>query len=244
MDPVYATPLDMWHFALPPDTLFKDRGVEPGAWTTPVKTGVGTGEMQLALDSNPRSNFDVLVRCVSAGELNVYGIVNPGPVPNFIISLDAGLTFSPVLTPKDIGCLDWQKGGFTVEFNNGVAPVSFVIGDEWSFSTNPSPDIMRFLSAASRFIDGKIKNTYCTPLVSWGDDVVLMTCQIARWFLIQRRGLDKNQDFKVYRPVDAFAWLEDTGKGYNQATVKESGDGFVFANWSVARPPFKTRWRF
>lgn len=79
MGPVYATPLDMWQMALPPDTLFQDQGIEPGTWTSPVKTGTGTGSMAVALESNPRSDFSVLVRCVSGGELNVYGLINPGP---------------------------------------------------------------------------------------------------------------------------------------------------------------------
>ena len=90
----------------------------------------------------------------------------------------------------------------------------------------------------------KLKNTYCTPLTEWGDDLRLVVCQIARWFLILRRGLDKGQDFEVYKPVDAFLWLEETGKGYNQAAVKETGTGFVFADWMVARAPFRTGWRF
>lgn len=244
MGPVYATPLDMWQMALPPDTLFQDQGIEPGTWTSPVKSGTGTGSMAVALESNPRSDFSVLVRCVSGGELNVYGLINPGAVPRFVISLDAGVTFSPQLTPKDDGCLAFQKGGFTVEFENGLAAPSFNVNDEWTFSTTASPDVLRFLSAASRYVDGKLKNTYSTPLTEWGDDLKLVVCQIARWFLILRRGLDKGQDFEVYKPVDAFLWLEETGKGYNQAAVKENGSGFVFADWMVARAPFRTGWRF
>ena len=95
-------PSDMWQLALPPDTLFQDQGIEPGTWTSPVKLN-RYGQHGGRLESNPRSNFSVLVRCVSGGELNVYGLINPGPVPRFVISLDAGVTFSPVLTPKDDG---------------------------------------------------------------------------------------------------------------------------------------------
>jgi phage gp36-like protein len=186
----------------------------------------------------------VVVRCVSRGELNIYGIENPGPVPSFIISLDGGLTFSPVLTPNDDGFLGYQKGGFSVKFANGTPTPSFAIGDVWTFSTEPSPDILRFLSAASRFIDGKLKNTYATPLSRWGDDLTLITCQIARWFMLQRRGMDKNQDFVVYEPKDAFKWLEETGQGDNQADVTENGTGFVFPEWMVASSRFGTSWRF
>lgn len=243
MDPVYATAQDMWQLALPPDTLFQDQDLEPGQWTVPVKTGSGLGSMGVELASNPRSDFIVIVKCVTAGEINVYGVLNPGPVPQFVISLNNGLTFSQVLTPLEDGFLAYQKGGFSLRFTNGVA-TSFVVNDQWTFLTQSSPDILRFLSAASRFIDGKLKNTYCTPLKTWGDDLTLITCQIARWFMLQRRGMDKNQDFEIYNPKDAFKWLNETGKGDNQADVLENGNGFTFPQWMVASRPYKTFWRF
>ena len=246
MEPVYATPQDMWQLGLPPDTLFQDQDLEPGQWTTPIKTGTGLGTMQLNLDSNPRSDFSVIVRCVRGGELNVYNVLNPGPVPQFVISLDNGFTFSQPLTPLDepSGFLRYQKGGFSFEFQNGTTSPSFVVNDMWTFSTTGSPDILRFLSAASRFIDGKIKNTYATPLKTWGDDLTIITCQIARWFLLQRRGMDKDRDYEVYNPKDAFKWLEESGKGDNQADVIENGNSFVFPQWLRASPPYKLFWRF
>lgn len=78
MSQVYATPSNMWEMALPPDTLFNDQGIEAGAWSDPVFTGVGTGFLDVSLNSNPRSEFSVIVKCVKAGELNVYGFINPG----------------------------------------------------------------------------------------------------------------------------------------------------------------------
>lgn len=244
--PVYATAYDMWQLALPPNTLFQDQGIEPGTWSNVVKVGTGTGSMDLSLVSNPRSAFSVIVRCVLGGELNIYGNLNPGPFPKFIISLDAGGTFSHPIEAASNGNLAYQKGGFTLVFQNGTVSPSFVINDTYSFTTTQSPDIDRALNTASRFADGLLKNTYALPLSEWEDDIRLPICQIARWHLIERRGLDDGQDFKIYYQsyLDACDYLKEVAKGYIQATVKEKGDGFVFSQWDVARCPYRTDWRF
>lgn len=260
-DPVYATPFDMWQMALPPDTLFQDQSIEPGTWTDPVKTGTGSGLMSIFPASNPRSDFSVVVRCISMGEVNVYGVINPGNPPRFLFSLDHGVTFSHDYEPVSVGSLGngnyaygdlaygsiaYQKAGFTVRFLNGNTPPSFSVGDEWEFSTQASPDIVRSLNTASRFMDGYLSNTYGLPLTSWDDDIRYICCQLARWFLISRRGLDKGQDMEIYNPKDAFAWLTRVGKGDFQARVKEKGNGFLFSQFVRVRYPFSTKevWRF
>ena len=243
-DPVYATPFDMWQIALPPATLFQDSDIEPGIWTDVSKVGVGTGNMDVNLQSNPRSDFSVIVECVSGGELNLYDFLNPGPFPYFRISLDGGVIYSHPMQANANGQLAYQKGGFTLNFSNGVAPPSFVALDRYTFSTTPSPDILYALEAASRIMDSYLADTYCLPLTSWGQDVKLVCCQLARWILIERRGLDKGQDFEVYYPKFAYDWLDKVGKGLIQPRVKPNGSEFTFPMWSTPRPPFKTTWRF
>jgi len=246
MDTLLATAEDFWQLAAPPDTLFQEGGFRPGLWSAPVKIGVGSGNMQLSRESNPIGTYNIVVKCISGGEVNQYNVVNPNPLPTFSISDDGGVTFSPArhFAPNDDGCLPYVFGGFTLEFFNGVPAPSFVANDQWSFGTQPSPDIVRFLSAASSFALSLIRNTYKDPLVVWGDDLRLIVCQLARWFMIQRKGLTQNQDFKVYEPVQAMKWLDQISKGLVQPKVVETGPGVNFADFIVARPPFKTYWRY
>lgn len=243
-DPVYATAFDMWQMALPPDTLFQDQGIEPGTWTSVSKVGTGTGSMDVSLLSNPRSSFNVIAKTVRAGELNLYGVLNPGPFPQFILSLDNGVSYSHPLEAKDDGSLAFQKGGFTLLFQSGIAPPSFELNDTFTFSTTASPDILVALDVASRKMDCYFRDTYCLPFVSWGVDVKKICCEIARWELIERRGLDKGQDFDVYRPEYAMKWLDMVATGKIQPSVVENGSGFVFPQWTSVRRPYRTDWRF
>jgi hypothetical protein len=243
---VYATPSNMWEMALPPDTLFNDQGIEAGAWSDPVFTGVGTGFLDVSLNSNPRSEFSVIVKCVKAGELNVYGFINPGSPPRFILSLDNGLSFSKpyeAVPDRARASISYQKGGFTLDLDNGTAP-SFVVNDQWSFTTSPSPDIITALSVSSRMMDSYIGNSLCLPLISWGDDVRMICCQLARWYLITRRGLDRGDDMKIYYPEEAYNWLCKVALGDLQSSAKETGGGFVYPQFAKPSIPFKTYWRF
>jgi len=242
MDPVYATPNDMWRLALPPDTLFNDKSLQSGGWSSPIKTGTGSGSMEVVAYSNPRDTYQVIVKCVSGGEVNVYGLINPSVPPSFVISLDNGITFSYPIYANEAQVIDFIDGGFSVKFKNSVAP-SFIINDSWSFSTNPSPDILFALEAASRLIDSYISDTYCLPLVEWGMDIKLACCTIARWILVKKRGLDGLQDMQVYKPEDTMAWLLEIAKGNLQPKVKESVS-LIFPQFMRQRPPYATYWRF
>lgn len=242
MDPTYATPTEMWRLALPPDTLFKDKSLESGGWSAPIKTGTGSGRVTVTVDSNPRDTFQAIVRCLTPGEVNVYGVVNPGNPPSFIFSLDNGATFSQPFFANEAQTIDFIRGGFSVSFQNGIAP-SFNIGDSWAFTTNPSPDIVFALETASRMIDGYISDTYCLPLVEWGTDIKLACCELARWILVRKRGLDGEQDMQVYNPKATISWLTQIAKGELQARVKEQ-QSFVFPQLMIARKPYATDWRF
>lgn len=244
MDLIYATVQDLWQLALPPDTLFQDGSIRPGMWSTVAKTGTGSGSLILGNDSNPIGPFNVIVDCVLGGELNVYGIVNPSQVPQFIISLDNGVTFSPSVMPNDNGAIKSIFGGFTLQFKNGVTAPSFVIGDRYTFVTNVSPDLQRFLSFASRYVDSYLKSTYQPPYAEFGDDIVGVVCKIARWEMLKKRGMDKTQDFVIYEPKDEMQWLKDIAAGRVTPSIIEKNGQKLYPNIMVLRQPFKTVWRY
>lgn len=244
MDPIYATVDEFWQLALSIESLFQDQSFEPGPWTSVSKIGVGTGSMDLTPNSNPKNAYSVKVVCDSSGELNLYGVFNPGPFPSFRISLNNGISFSHPLQADTNGKLAYQKGGFSLVFTSGITPISFVIGDEYSFQTTASPDLLLALEASSREMDPYFRNQYNLPLSFWDLDVKRVCCQIARWNLIERRGLDKGQDFEVYYPKRAYEWLHKVSIGEIRINVKENGSGILFPQFGSIRPPYRTDWRY
>jgi len=242
--PVYATPKDFWQYAAPPNTLFQDSIFERSSWTDVTKTGSGTGTMDLDLASNPRDTFPVVVRCTQTGELQLDGILNAGPYPKFIISLDGGISFSRPLQTNSAGKLAYQLGGFTLIFSSGTVAPSFVNGDEFRFSTTVSEDMLAGLALASRQMDPYIANTYTLPLLSWTADVTMVCCELHRWNMILRAGLDKGQDFEVYAPKRAKEWLEKVSNGDIQIDVTETGPGILYPQFQTRRGPYWSSWRF
>lgn len=243
MASLFATVADMWRLATPPDSLFQDQSLAPGTWSSIVKSGTGSGLMSLGNESSPIGDFSVVVKVVVGGELNVYGVVNPGVVPNFSISLDGGLSYGPPNIPNDNGTIKYIHGGFTLRFVNATNP-SFVVGDTFSFTTTPSPDVTGFLAVAAERVEGFVRNTYQPPYASWGDDVRLAICELARWYLIKKRGIDKSQEFAVYEPKDTMEWLRDVSKGYIQPSIVEIGREKLYPNIMILRKPFSTNWDF
>ena len=241
---VYATPTDLWNLALPPETLFQDSGLEPGDWSAITKIATGSGSLGLYFRSNPRDFSSFRVKCVVGGELNVDGIANPGPLPGFQISLNAGLTYGPVLIPDENGLIPYIKAGFTLELHNGLVDPSFVAGDEFIFSTSPSPVIVEHLLANSRIVDMYLSPTYTTPPTKWAEDLKLIVCELTRWSLLKRRGLSKEQDIKIYDPKEAMARLMQIANGDLPLTDLKDTDTYHFPMVVIPREPYGTDWRF
>lgn len=318
----YATPGELWQLALPPDSLFQEQGIEPGPISDVTHTaGAGLGSLDLDDASSPREAWTVRVSCVRAGELNVPGVVNPGPVPQLRVQLldpttAAVLWTSRTLTPDDVGRVKVQRGGFTLLLKNGAAgaPVtlgagnaslvftpllagasvqvlvgaalgyrffngalvltvtnatsaaqataylaglaevaaylsvaaggdgsgvvqaaaktavplaSFTTSEVWTFTTQPSPDVVSALQVASDLMDGFFQSVWKLPLLAWPADVKLCAAQLARWQLVLRRGLDAHQDFKVYNPAElgTWNWLRDVQNGQLRPKVTQTPTG-------------------
>lgn len=251
---LYASATDLWRFALPQETLFCDPNIESGGWSSVIGTNVGQGILMVDETSVPTDDQQVVVKCVASGNVNVDGFINPGVSPKFRISLDNGVTYgatieakTPIglLTPQETAIIDYPKGGFRLLLKNAQTYPSFVAeADVWAFQTYVSPDIVRYLSSASRFVENYLQDTYQLPYTSWGDDLRRVVCRIAAWYLIQRRGQNQGQDLKNFEPVAEMEWLEKVSKGLIQPSIIEKNSSKTFADIAVTRPPYKTYWRF
>lgn len=111
-----------------------------------------------------------------------------------------------------------------------VPLASFTTADIWTFTTTASPDLVSALQVASDLVDSFLRGTYTLPLLSWGEDLRLVVCQLARWQLLIRRGLDQRQDFQVYNPdkLGCWSWLRAVQNGNLQITVQETPPGVSF----------------
>lgn len=124
----YCTPTKLWQYALPPDSLFEDHGVEPGAVGAVTHGGTGLGSLVVDVRSNPRDAWPVVLKCIVPGEIDS-NYVNPGPEPQFQASYDGGVTFwwQPI-KPNAAGVLVVQKGGFSLHLQNGTTGAPVTIG--------------------------------------------------------------------------------------------------------------------
>ena len=80
----------------------------------------------------------------------------------------------------------------------------------------PTPIKDRALQWASRKAAGYIRKRKVMPLVSWGDDVKEVVCELAGYFLLRRRGFKpQSGSNETIRDGydDAIAWLIDVSKG-------------------------------
>ena len=110
-----------------------------------------------------------------------------------------------------------------------LAFASFVSGDSFSFTTQPSPDVVRFLNAESDYADGFIPDSFIRPLTLVGDDLKTCVCQRALARALERRGLDKAQDFAVYFRADEKwgKWLDGVADGnVRPAALAQTGPAF------------------
>jgi phage gp36-like protein len=86
----------------------------------------------------------------------------------------------------------------------------------------------RHLDAASIRIDGYLRKRFTLPLVSYGDDLTLLTCQVAACSIAHVRGFDpQGQDGQVIRSIceAAQADLKRIEEGTWLPAVTDSSSG-------------------
>jgi len=220
----YASPKRFWQFAISRNSMFQETDFAPGFISALTKTGTGTGSLRVGPRSNPIDAFNMLVIVAVAGEINVTNVINPGPLPQIKISMDNGVTFlttREVSQDENVAYINVPEAGLRLEFRNGTVP-SFVLADQWTFTTQPSPDVLDQLEAQSRFCDSFLADVYRLPLLTVPPDLEWVVCELTRWVLLKRKGLNPGQDYKVYEPKEAMKWLANVRDGHHRPLITET----------------------
>lgn len=85
---------------------------------------------------------------------------------------------------------------------------------------------LKALNAASDIVDSYLRDQYTVPLCNWGTDIRLVTCSIASYYLITRRGFNPEGSDLHFRARydDAISWLKDVARGHASISGNRLGD--------------------
>jgi hypothetical protein len=206
---MYGSVEQAYALAMPPDSLWPTGRVRRGRVDLPTPDPGNTGTGVVDAQGNPHGNYDITLECMIAGEINRTDIENPGGLPEFRISLDGTTTWSRnfrVSEDRDTAYLRDEMTGlecgiiFSFAINAAGDPPTFDVGDTFTLIAAPSPDVVLHLDAAGSVIDDALCNTLKLPLTSVPLSVIVCQAELARWSLIRKCGLDKDQDHKAYSP--------------------------------------------
>lgn len=320
MATTYLSPAKFWSYVFSTCSLFQDNAFEPGAISAVTPTAAGLGTVSVAAGSCPKDAWTVKALCTRGGELDDGLAPNVGPVPQFKISLNNGVSYNNLPLQADAaGLIKFPEGNFTLALQNGVtgAPVtigsgnsslivtpkragvsltilvgsaldhsdvygaitltvtasttaaqaaayfasvsryfiyatvaaggdgsgivaaaaktaipfaSFVQNGSYTFTTEPSPDIVLGIETAEAIADGYFALVWLLPLLAWRQDIELRVSELARWQLLTKRGMDRDQDVKRYDPEGkegpgTMKWLRDVSIGQIRPRVTQSPTG-------------------
>lgn len=218
----YTTPAKVWQLGLPADRLFGDtKGLRPGTATTPsVLAQTGTGRVSVVdplrpqIRGNPHDTGTVRIRCTQAGEVNREGVVNgAGTVPWFEVSEDGGTSWEPpvpISQDNDVAYLKHEASGVLFCFYQVplTTAATFAALDAFSTVTAPSADLQACITSACSMIDQYlVGSSFCLPLTTWPPALELVASWLARWHMIERRGIDTAEDMEAYAPSRKLAQL-------------------------------------
>lgn len=202
---MYGTVAQFYALASPPDSLWPTNRVRRGRVDFPTPDPGNTGTGIIDAQGNPHSSYSFILECMVAGEINLTNIPNPGVLPEFRISEDAGVTWSrtfKVSDDRDVANLRDEMTGLQlgVLFSFFGDTPTFDVGDKFTTIAEPSPDVVLHLDMAQGTIDDALCNTLKLPLTEVPPSVIACQSVVARWSLVCKCGLDRDQDHQVYSP--------------------------------------------
>jgi hypothetical protein len=149
---LYISPERFYALATPPALLFSTEDDVPtpllsGSISDIVQTvGAGAGKALIDLAGNPMGTFSVVVVCTAGGQINELGVVNPGSLPAFKLSVNAGVTFGrsrTVSVNDDRAYIDVISGPVSATAGGAIGlriialPGIFAVGDTFTATTAP-----------------------------------------------------------------------------------------------------------
>lgn len=259
MTTLYVTPEKVYSLALPPALLFTTEHDVP----TPLLSGifsdvtqtVGSGA-SLGLEGNPMGTFSLVVVCTSGGEINELGQVNPGALPAFKLSCDGGVTFNrsrTVSAQDDRAYIDMISGLVSPGVGGPIGvrivglPGTYSVGDTYTATTLPSPDLVSLIAPECDYADGFLVGSWgdTLPLTAWGEDLEQTVAERVRWKMICKAGLASRKDMELYHPdkTGATKWYAraQSGEFANHPAYVPSlkrGTGTAERNFPLMVPAF------
>lgn len=211
-------PDDLFVRGCPAVLLFGDQkrgiqGIAPGAISDVVQAGAGSGVVEAS--GVARDAFSVVLRCKVGGEINASAVANPGLLPVFAVSRNGGATYESAVRVTDTldeAYIKDASTGLTFTFRNGAAP-SFVVGTTYSFTTQASPDILAIITEVEAEILESACGSYDPPISAYPAHWKRHAVALLRWYLLEKIGVSKDRDLKIYSPVETRKWLEDIRTG-------------------------------
>lgn len=220
MTTLYITPEKVYALSLPPALLFQTDSLTvpspllPGSFSDCIRTaGSGTAPPP-DLEGNPMGTFSLVIVCTVAGQCNQLGTVNPGVLPAFKLSVDGAITFGRSRTiSADDGraFIDYVSGpvsggaspvGGAIGIRLYAQPGPYAVGDTFTASTTPSPDLVSLIPGecdhADEYIVGSFGDTL--PLLTWGVDLERAVAKGVRWEMVCKAGLAGSKDMQDMHP--------------------------------------------
>lgn len=230
----YITCTEQWRLARPGSVSLS--AWEPGDISDVTKTGTGSATMTAA--GYPLDAAAVRVRCFAGGE--------PGGLARVKVSLDGGATYPGGLLPVPLNdglALPLVVAGeVALAFTAGAAP-SFVVGDVWSFSTTPSPEILATIEAVGSDCDTYLRDVFALPLTRWDMAIKRNVARRVRYALLVQRGRSEADTYEADDKA-AVKWWESVARGDLRPDVDEGpGGGRTFPQVARARRPYASDWR-
>ena len=139
----YGTVEQFYSLLSPPDSLWPSSGrIRSSSIAVPVQTVGTTTNKVVDVSGIAHGTYSLVLRCASDGQLNRSAVAtNPGQLPTFRISTDAGTTFSrPFREPRRRYRVHPRRGdraaaGASVAVFSGSG--TFTAGDTWTTAAAP-----------------------------------------------------------------------------------------------------------
>jgi hypothetical protein len=231
MTTLYITPEKFFLLAAVPSLLFANTSdvptpLLPGYISEATRT-VGTGAT-LQFTGNPFGTFALSAVCSRAGRANVLGEVNPSDLPWFRLSVDGGANYGreyQLSADDDKGAINFQSGPVSADADGpiGVRLVAdsggalFSVGDTFTATTRPPPDVKALIPKACAYADGFLVGSWgdTLPLIAWGEDLEQVIADIVRWRMVCKAGVSGREDMEKYHPdkIGVTAWLRRAQSG-------------------------------
>ena len=211
----YGTVEQFYSLLSPPDSLWPSGRIRSSSIAVPVQTVGTTTNKVVDVSGIAHGTYSLVLRCASDGQLNRSAVAtNPGQLPTFRISTDAGTTFSRPfrVSPDDDTAYirDEETGlqlGLLRQFSGSG---TFTAGDTWTTAAAPSPDVITHLEQAASQLEGALSDSLKIPLTTCPAAAIFVQGALALWTLIRKCGLDDQQDYKIYHPQETRDQLTGT----------------------------------